>query len=129
MTAHYIDAEFKMHQRLMAFEQIHGDHSGENLARIVYDCLSKNNLREKLHCVTVDNARNNDTMVECLSEILQTDAQIVWDHETHHVRCLAHIINIVVGDFLKGMVPMSRDTMSRDFPIIRPNGFTSCDTR
>ena len=100
---HYIDAGFNLHQRFMAFEQIHGEHNGENFARIVYDTLNRNNLCEKLHCVTADNASNNNTMMESLSTILQAEANVIWDHNTHHVRCLAHIINLVVGDFLKGM--------------------------
>ena len=116
ITAHYIDAGFNLHQRLMAFEQIHGEHTGENLARIVYDCLNTNNVCEKLHYVTADNAKNNDTMVESLSAILLREANVIWDHNTHHVRCLAHIINIVVGDFLKGMLSMSCDISVTGLP-------------
>jgi hypothetical protein len=111
----------------MAFEQIHGEHTGENLAKIVFDCLNKNNLCEKLHCVTADNATNNNTLVESLSATLQTEANVIWDHTTHHVRCLAHIINIVIGDFLKGMSSMSRDIMSQEFQKICTNGSDSCD--
>ena len=88
---HYIDAEFNLHQRLMAFEQIYGEHTGENLARIIYDCLNRNNLCEKLHCVSGDNATNNNTMVESLFAILRTEANVIWDHKTHHVRC--HLIS------------------------------------
>jgi hypothetical protein len=124
---HYIDAEFNLHQRLMAFEQICGEHTGENLARIVYDCLNRNNLCEKLHCATADNAKNNNTMVESLSTILRTEANVIWDHKTHHVRCLAHIINIVVGDFLKGMLSMSCDIVSQEFQNICTNGSDSRD--
>ena len=111
----------------MAFEQIYGEHTGENLARIIYDCLNRNNLCEKLHCVTADNATNNNTMVESLSAILRTEANVIWDHKTHYVRCLAHIINIVVGDFLKGMLSISCDTMSQEFQNICANGSDSCD--
>jgi len=109
----------------MAFEQIHGEHTGENLARIVYDSLNKNNICEKLHCATADNATNNNTMVESLSAILLREANVIWDHETHHVRCLAHIINFAVGDFLKGM--LSCDTMSQESQKICANSSDSCD--
>ena len=109
----------------MAFEQIHGEHTGQNLARIVYDSLSKNNIYEKLHCATADNATNNNTMVESLSAILLREANVIWDHETHHIRCLAHIINIAVGDFLKDM--LSCDAMSQESQKICANGSVSCD--
>ena len=100
----------------MAFEQIHGDYSGENLAQIVHDSLHKNNLCDKLHCVTTDNASNNNTMVESLSTILKQEDNVIWNHNTRHVRCLAHIINLVVADFLKGISSMSRDILSRAIP-------------
>jgi len=103
ITGHYIDAGFHLNQRLVAFEQIHGEHTGENIARIVYESLNKNNLCDKLHCVTADNASNNNTMLESLSAILRREANVIWDHNTHHVRCLAHIINLVVGDFFKSI--------------------------
>ena len=109
----------------MAFEQIYDEYTGENLARIMYDCLNKNDICEKLHCVTADNATNNNTMMEYLSAILLKEANIIWDHKTHHVQCLAHIINIVVGDFLKGT--LSCDAMSRESQKICANSSDSCD--
>ena len=109
----------------MVFEQIYDEHTGKNLARIMYDCLNKNDICEKLHCVTADNATNNNTMMESLSAILLREANVIWDHKTHHVRCLAHIINIVVGDFLKGR--LCCDAMSWESQKICTNSSDSCD--
>ena len=71
---HYIDAGFNLHQRLMAFEQIYSEHTSENLAKVIYDCLNMNNICKKLHCIMADNAKNNNTIVESLSTILLREA-------------------------------------------------------
>src|SRR5207248_3085611 len=65
--------------------------------------LDDYSIKEKLYCITTDNAANNYTMARELNKLLTRD-HIQWDHRTHHIPCLAHIINIVVQHFLKTLV-------------------------
>lgn len=37
IVAHWIDSEFKMHERLIGFPLIEGNHSGANIASILID--------------------------------------------------------------------------------------------
>src|SRR5579859_6680690 len=70
------------------------------MACIIYDTLEDYNLLDKLHCITTDNASNNYALTKELSKKLRDDANIHWNHETHHLPCLAHVINLVVRKFL-----------------------------
>lgn len=39
ITAAYIDKDWKLHDVVIAFEQLHGSHSGENLGTVVYEAM------------------------------------------------------------------------------------------
>ena len=60
-------------------------------------------IKEKLFCITTDNASNNIALVKELSRLLANDG-ISWDYKTRHIPCLAHIINLVVQKFLHALV-------------------------
>jgi len=74
------------------------------MAEIVYELLDEYDIKEKLFCITTDNASNNLTMVKELSRKLLMHDGISWDYETRHIPCLPHIINLVVQRFLKTLV-------------------------
>lgn len=88
-----------MHQPLLAFEILEDHHTGYNLASIVFDVLIQYDLCDKLLCITSDNAANNGTMAEHLQTKLE-QVGVDWDPERQHIRCLAHIIHLVVQAFL-----------------------------
>jgi hypothetical protein len=70
------------------------------MATIVYTTLDDYDLKEKLNCITTDNATNNYAMTKSLSQKLLAADKIKWDYKTNHIPCLAHIINLVVPKFL-----------------------------
>src|SRR5437773_3509177 len=98
ITMHYIDQNFNLHQELLAFEPIEGQHTRQNLANIVFKTLEEYDIKTKFFCVTMDNASNNFTMVKELQKLL-VDEGIQWNAKTNHIPCLAHIINLVVQKF------------------------------
>lgn len=53
-------------------------------------------LRKKVWTVTVDNATNNDVAMRTLKDNLSYNHRLSLDGEIFHVRCAAHIINILV---------------------------------
>jgi len=70
------------------------------MANLVMKVLKEYNIAEKLFCITTDNATNNDTMAAYLELKLDEEFGVKWDQETQHLYCLAHVINLVVNDFL-----------------------------
>ena len=55
----------------------------------------------KIGYFTLDNARNNDTALCSLSQKL-AEIGIVFDPIAHRLRCLSHVINLVVRAFMYG---------------------------
>jgi hypothetical protein len=66
------------------------------MANIVLAILRDYNLEQKFFCITSDNASNNDTMVDHLQSGLAT-MNVKWDGRTNHIRCFAHILQLVVN--------------------------------
>jgi hypothetical protein len=49
--------------------------------------------------VVTDNAGNNNTMMKGIEELWKSEG-IDFDHKHHHVRCLAHVMNIAIQSAL-----------------------------
>ncbi|CAA2975196.1 zinc finger BED domain-containing RICESLEEPER 2-like [Olea europaea subsp. europaea] len=59
------------------------------------------NLEKKLFAMVVDNATVNDAMVRSLKSWLCDKSAIPLEGELFHMRCGAHILNLIVQDGLK----------------------------
>jgi hypothetical protein len=114
ITGHWIDRNFRLHEALLSFDELKGEHDGENIAETVYSVLDNYNITEKLFCVTTDNASNNGNCVKFLRKLLSQNKGIEWNEEEHHIRCLNHVINIAVQAFLKKCKVLSTDGVEED---------------
>jgi hypothetical protein len=56
--------------------------------------------------ITMDNADNNDKMIEVL-QVLLAERQINFDHRDRRIRCLPHILNICSGHVLDMLIDHS----------------------
>jgi hypothetical protein len=103
VTAHYVDSEWKLVERLLLFQDT-TDHSGAGMAEIVNKCLQEFDIQDRLKCITMDNASNNDTLASHLEDLLsKSNSEIIWDSQMSRIRCFAHIINLAVKAFLKAL--------------------------
>jgi hypothetical protein len=66
VTAHWVSEDFKMKSLLLAMKEMKGCHSGEEQAMTVLKILADFGISSKLHCITVDNASSNDTLINIL---------------------------------------------------------------
>lgn len=85
------------------------------MANIVYQILEEYNLTQRLHCITSDNASNNYALTRELSNKLRRHAGIEWNHQTHHLPCLAHVINLLVKKLISAI---KKKTPSRGTPDV-----------
>ncbi|XP_054781938.1 zinc finger BED domain-containing protein RICESLEEPER 2-like [Prosopis cineraria] len=107
LTGHFIDDEWKLHKRILNFCQI-ADHKGETISELIEKCLLSWGI-DRVFTVTVDNASSNDTAISYVKDrILDWNGHIMKG-EYMHVRCCAHILNLVVNDGLKEI----GDTLTR----------------
>ncbi|CAA7268998.1 unnamed protein product [Cyclocybe aegerita] len=85
--------------QLVAFRQLYGSHSGINIGKVFLQIIKEIDCLNKLSMFTMDNASNNDTMMEDLENELHK-LGIPFDREGNQIRCFPHVINLAVKEAL-----------------------------
>ena len=67
-------------------------HTNQNLADIVEQVLTKNELLANLLAITTNNADNNNTMWTELTDALKQLHNVKWNKECGTILCLAHVL-------------------------------------
>ena len=75
-------------------------HKKYTISKTLVECLKSFNLDEKISTITLDNCTTNDAVVDVLLEKLQP-AKLMLYGSFLHMRCCAHIFNLVVQDGLE----------------------------
>ncbi|KAF7841566.1 zinc finger BED domain-containing protein RICESLEEPER 1-like [Senna tora] len=101
LTAHFIDENWRLQKRIINYCIIE-NHRGDTIGKAIEKCLLGWGI-EKVFSITVDNASSNDTAVAYLKKRLKNWNGLVCDGDYLHVRCCAHILNLVVNDGLKDL--------------------------
>ncbi|KAK2646775.1 hypothetical protein Ddye_021970 [Dipteronia dyeriana] len=103
ITSHFIDCEWKLHKRILSFGMI-PDHKGETIGKIIESCLLEWGI-EKVFTITVDNASANKVAIDYVKRKMKiwNESKLVLGGNFLHVRCCAHIINLIVSEGLKDM--------------------------
>ncbi|KAL3637488.1 hypothetical protein CASFOL_018656 [Castilleja foliolosa] len=109
ITAHFVDKNWKLQKKIINFRVVPHPHKGDVIAKVIESCLLEWGL-EKIMTITLDNAKNNDTCVSDLKRRLnKRGGMMLLGGEFFHVRCFAHIMNLVVRDG----IDMVTDTIKR----------------
>ena len=101
MTAHYVDKDWKLESNILSFTHIQPPHIGHDLALKVLEFLKDRGIEKKIFSITLDNASSNDNMQNMLKEHLCLSNSLLLNREFFHIRCFAHILNLIVQDGLK----------------------------
>jgi len=99
ITGHFIDPSWKYQKRILAFRQV-SDHNGLTIARELEQCLEEWGIRGIL-TISLDNASANETAVDCFKKRTMANKDVICRNQFIHVRCCAHIINLIVHEGLK----------------------------
>ncbi|XP_025822266.1 zinc finger BED domain-containing protein RICESLEEPER 2-like [Panicum hallii] len=97
VTASFIDDNWKMHKKVIGFFMVKG-HKGDDIGKNVIRCMTEWGL-ERVMTITVDNASTNDTGIGYLRR--QLSGTNIANGKYLHMRCAAHIVNLIVQDGLK----------------------------
>uniref|UniRef100_A0A803MKM4 BED-type domain-containing protein n=1 Tax=Chenopodium quinoa TaxID=63459 RepID=A0A803MKM4_CHEQI len=99
LTVHFVDNDWNLQKRILNFCPI-SSHKGEEIGKEIEKCLLDWEL-EKVFCITVDNASSNDTAIGYMRRKINGWKAGVLKGRFLHMRCVAHIVNLVVSDGLK----------------------------
>ena len=99
LTCHFIDDDWNLHKRILNFCQVK-DHRGETIGRKIEMCLCEWGV-DGIFTLTVDNASSNGATIKFLQIVTKDWKGTVLEHEFLHIRCCAHILNLIVRDGLK----------------------------
>ncbi|RIA04507.1 hypothetical protein BRARA_K01253 [Brassica rapa] len=102
LTADYIDIDWSLKSRILDFCAFPPPHTGGAIAMKIMELLKEWELEKKVFTITVDNASSNDNMQSILKRQLRRE--LVCGGEFFHVRCVAHILNLIVQDGLSVIV-------------------------
>ncbi|KAM7496681.1 hypothetical protein LguiA_021095 [Lonicera macranthoides] len=78
-------------------------HNGVYLIEKISNLLSEWGIEKKLFTITLANASSNDTFVNLLKSQLSNEGVLRSNGDYFHVRCCAHVLNLIVQDGLKAI--------------------------
>jgi hypothetical protein len=99
ITAHFIDSEWNLHKRILNFCLI-PNYKGETIGEKIESCMHEWDI-SSIFTITVDNASFNDTALEYLTKRSTHKPSAILENQFMHVRCCAHILNLIVSEGLK----------------------------
>lgn len=99
LTAHFIDNDWKLHKKILNFCPI-SSHKGTDIGFEVKKCLNEWGI-DRVFTIIMDNASSNDTAIRWLKEQMASWRSSILQCQYLHMRCIAHIINLIVVDGLK----------------------------
>ncbi|KAJ6826239.1 zinc finger BED domain-containing protein RICESLEEPER 2-like [Iris pallida] len=101
VTCHFLDDDWVLHKKIIAFGMIPSPHTGIILSEFIKSTTLAWNIDSKLFAVAVDNASSNDVMIRNLKEWMNDKGVLLLNGDMFHMRCSAHVLNLIVQDGLK----------------------------
>lgn len=99
VTGHWIDNDWNLHKRILSF-CIVPNHKDETISKQLNKCLQDWGI-DKIFIIIVDNASSNDGAIAFLKRRTKDWHSTILANEFLHMRCCAHIVNLIVCDGLK----------------------------
>ncbi|XP_057950855.1 zinc finger BED domain-containing protein RICESLEEPER 2-like [Malania oleifera] len=112
LTAHFISNDWTLNKKILNFCPIYS-HKSEVIGMAIERCLLDWGV-DNVFTMTVDNASSNDVAIAYIKRKVSNWRKDILGGKFLHMRCIAHIINLVVQDGLKEMgdsVAHVRDTV------------------
>ena len=97
ITCHWIDDEWNIQKRVIAFRVFDDNHTANNIYRLIRQILEEYYLLNKIFSIGFDNAAANTASIVELENICRP----AFGGKIFHVRCVCHVLNLCVQDGLK----------------------------
>lgn len=90
-----------MQSRIISFSDLYPPHSGSVISEAISEFLLQWGLQNKVSTITLDNASSNDIAARNLKALFNRCSGFLVMSDFFHVRCAAHILNLMVQEGLK----------------------------
>ncbi|KAL2901670.1 putative AC transposase [Bienertia sinuspersici] len=101
LTAHFIDNNWSLKSRILNFRYFPPPHRGVDIYLFVVGLIKEWSLERKAFYITCDNAGAMDVIVARLKSDLLSFGTLPVAGRFFHVRCSAHILNMIVQSGIK----------------------------
>jgi hypothetical protein len=123
VVAHWTDEKYVLQTALIGLPKVKGQHTGTNIAKSLIDVLEQYNICDKAGYMMLDNASNNDTTVEAIHyELLARGITPTITPLERRLRCMGHIMNLVVKALLFGREKVALETTVEEITAWRKVG-------
>ena len=99
LIIHFLDIEWNLNKKILNFFPI-SSHRGDAIGKVIEKCLRDWGI-DRIFIVTIDNASSNDVAISYLKKKLNQSRISIIQDKYLHMRCTAHIINLIVSKGLK----------------------------
>ncbi|XP_071939173.1 zinc finger BED domain-containing protein RICESLEEPER 1-like [Coffea arabica] len=104
VTGHFVDSDWVLQKRVLNFCNVPPPHTGVIIADALSKCFLEWGIENKVSTITVDNASYNDVCIRRVKEDFSLRKRLSIGGKIFHVRCCAHILNLLVQDGLNQIV-------------------------
>ena len=94
VTTHFIDGDWICQKKILNFYPI-ANHKGDIIGRAIESCLLKRGI-DQLFTIIANNANSNDVVVDYVKKKIKERDSSILGGEFMHMRCCAHILNLIV---------------------------------
>jgi hypothetical protein len=99
ICASFVDTQDRFRNILIALRTVHG-HSGLNQWETLRPVLEDYGIMENIGILIGDNSTINDTLCRTMATHLSIENQINWNQTFQRLRCMGHILNLIIKAFL-----------------------------
>ena len=98
IVLHFVDNDYQVRTILLIIREVYKEHTSENVGQTVVDVIHEFQIEFELDTFVLNNVDNNDTAIRYI--LTKLELYNIYEEEHCRLRCLGHIINLVVQDFI-----------------------------
>lgn len=101
LTAHFIDENWVLRSFVLNLRHFPPSHTAAAMNTFLLNLLREWGIQHKIYSITLDNASSCNKLQDLLRASLSREHPLPANGEYFHVRCGAHVLNLIVQDGLK----------------------------